>query len=361
MCTSSGEPSCCATSSSGPTGGRAARYAAVRQSLGEPDPFRLHYREAIRGLVAEIIRGPMDTMAANARIGVWAEEHVDETDRERFRAGRGAGTPEPSRRQLLAIPRQAVRIRQLAGDLARIVAARPAAGALRRCRSSRQSARDSGFGEPHSFLILAEVHHRHFRSDGEDRAQEVAGQWKLMAIRPPDPGETRFSGAGPAGCPVAECTGIPGYRWCRRCRDRKACPQPCSRCHRPPGRTGRSDGLPGRQTTASPPARPRHDRHCRRALRPAGRDVASLPRPGPPRFGDRSMHDETARRLAAALADDSHEFGNFFITRMLGPRDQLPGRNLPDPLSCRTAAAQPAGELPRRHAWRPSWMSPWAT
>jgi hypothetical protein len=31
----------------------AARYAAIRQSLGEPDPFRLRYREPLRAVVAE--------------------------------------------------------------------------------------------------------------------------------------------------------------------------------------------------------------------------------------------------------------------------------------------------------------------
>jgi Fic family protein len=33
----------------------AQRYAALRQSLGEPDPFKLEYREAIKGLIAGII------------------------------------------------------------------------------------------------------------------------------------------------------------------------------------------------------------------------------------------------------------------------------------------------------------------
>jgi len=33
----------------------AFRYAALRQSLGQPDVFRLKYREDIRGLVAEIV------------------------------------------------------------------------------------------------------------------------------------------------------------------------------------------------------------------------------------------------------------------------------------------------------------------
>lgn len=37
----------------------ALRYAALRQSLGEPDPFRLKYREAIRELITEIISHAM--------------------------------------------------------------------------------------------------------------------------------------------------------------------------------------------------------------------------------------------------------------------------------------------------------------
>ena len=34
----------------------AGRYAAVRQSLGEPDPFRLRYREQLRELIAALVR-----------------------------------------------------------------------------------------------------------------------------------------------------------------------------------------------------------------------------------------------------------------------------------------------------------------
>lgn len=36
----------------------AARYAAVRQSVGEPDPFRLRYREQLRDLIADLERLP---------------------------------------------------------------------------------------------------------------------------------------------------------------------------------------------------------------------------------------------------------------------------------------------------------------
>jgi len=62
-----------------------ARHAAVRQSLGEPDPFRLRHREALRDLVAAVVRGRMDRRAAAAHIASWTAEHVDAEDRERFR------------------------------------------------------------------------------------------------------------------------------------------------------------------------------------------------------------------------------------------------------------------------------------
>ena len=46
----------------------AARYAAVRQSLGEPDPFRLQHRAALRQIVGEVIRARMDRKAAAAHV-----------------------------------------------------------------------------------------------------------------------------------------------------------------------------------------------------------------------------------------------------------------------------------------------------
>ena len=63
----------------------ASRYAAVRQSLGEPDPFRLYHRVAIRHLVGEVIRVGMDKRTANTHIGAWTAEHIEETEHERFR------------------------------------------------------------------------------------------------------------------------------------------------------------------------------------------------------------------------------------------------------------------------------------
>jgi hypothetical protein len=63
----------------------AARYAAVRQSLGEPDPFRLRHRTALREVVGAVIRGRMDKKQASAHVGAWTQEHIDPGERERFR------------------------------------------------------------------------------------------------------------------------------------------------------------------------------------------------------------------------------------------------------------------------------------
>ena len=63
----------------------AARYAAVRQSLGEPDPFRSRHKAALRQVVGEVVRGPMDRKAAAAYIASWVEKNIAEEEREKFR------------------------------------------------------------------------------------------------------------------------------------------------------------------------------------------------------------------------------------------------------------------------------------
>jgi Fic family protein len=64
----------------------AARYAAVRQSLGEPDAFRLQYRSQLRELVGGMVRSPMGRRKATEHIAGWTAEHIPQHDRERFRA-----------------------------------------------------------------------------------------------------------------------------------------------------------------------------------------------------------------------------------------------------------------------------------
>lgn len=61
-----------------------ARYSAVRQSLGNPDPFRLRYREQIREFVVKVVRDLMDKRAAVGWIAKKAETVVPVDDRNRF-------------------------------------------------------------------------------------------------------------------------------------------------------------------------------------------------------------------------------------------------------------------------------------
>ena len=61
-----------------------ARYAAVRQSLGEPDPFRLRYRALVTDAVSEIVGGGMDKRAATVFIRRRAVEDLPPDDQARF-------------------------------------------------------------------------------------------------------------------------------------------------------------------------------------------------------------------------------------------------------------------------------------
>jgi Fic family protein len=59
------------------------RYAAVRQSLGEPDPFRLQYRDDIRMLVMLIVTNNESQAEAKQKITTFATQ-LPEVDRTRF-------------------------------------------------------------------------------------------------------------------------------------------------------------------------------------------------------------------------------------------------------------------------------------
>jgi Fic family protein len=61
----------------------AQRYAAIRQSMREPDGFRLKYREEIRALIRQVIVEGRNVEAATALIGAYIG-HITQTDRARF-------------------------------------------------------------------------------------------------------------------------------------------------------------------------------------------------------------------------------------------------------------------------------------
>jgi hypothetical protein len=61
-----------------------ARYSAVRQSLGEPDPFRLRYRVLVAEVIATVVRTALDKKAAIGLIRQRAAEDVPPDDQARF-------------------------------------------------------------------------------------------------------------------------------------------------------------------------------------------------------------------------------------------------------------------------------------
>jgi Fic family protein len=61
-----------------------ARYAAIRQSLGEPDPFRLRYRKQIGDAVRMIVTERMDKRVASGRITEHTRATIDGKDQARF-------------------------------------------------------------------------------------------------------------------------------------------------------------------------------------------------------------------------------------------------------------------------------------
>jgi hypothetical protein len=61
-----------------------ARYSAVRQSLGDPDPFRLRYRAQIAEFVTGVVRGPMDKREATGWIARKAATEIPAEDKARF-------------------------------------------------------------------------------------------------------------------------------------------------------------------------------------------------------------------------------------------------------------------------------------
>lgn len=61
-----------------------ARYSAVRQSLGEPDPFRIRYRNQIAELVSDVVVNNKSKPAADLDIKEYAVIKVLKEDRDRF-------------------------------------------------------------------------------------------------------------------------------------------------------------------------------------------------------------------------------------------------------------------------------------
>jgi Fic/DOC family len=61
-----------------------ARYSAVRQSLGEPDPFRVQYRALIADAVTHVVRAQLGKTGAIAYVRGFAESQVPLKDQHSF-------------------------------------------------------------------------------------------------------------------------------------------------------------------------------------------------------------------------------------------------------------------------------------
>jgi hypothetical protein len=61
-----------------------ARYSAVSRTLGEPDPFRLRYRNEVAKTVTQVVQEYMDKKSAAAFVKQCANELLPLADRLRF-------------------------------------------------------------------------------------------------------------------------------------------------------------------------------------------------------------------------------------------------------------------------------------
>lgn len=61
-----------------------ARYSAIRQSLGEPDPFRLRHRSALMEVIGDVVRGRMDKKAAVAFLSLRSGELMTAAESQQF-------------------------------------------------------------------------------------------------------------------------------------------------------------------------------------------------------------------------------------------------------------------------------------
>lgn len=62
----------------------ADRYRAVRQSLGEPDPFRMRYRSKLREVVGGVVRSGVSRKQVTANLAKWTKDNIPKADRDKF-------------------------------------------------------------------------------------------------------------------------------------------------------------------------------------------------------------------------------------------------------------------------------------
>ena len=95
-----------------------ARYSVIRQSLGEPDPFRLRHRSLIAETIRSVVAGRMDRMAAGGHIRRRRDGGTPGGGQKPSRRTGRDGPPEPARGQPCPRPPVAAGVRGVEGALA---------------------------------------------------------------------------------------------------------------------------------------------------------------------------------------------------------------------------------------------------
>lgn len=62
----------------------AAHYQIVRQTLGEPDAFRLRYRDELKIVVSNVVANLMNKLSAYKYVEQWARTNIDKADQAEF-------------------------------------------------------------------------------------------------------------------------------------------------------------------------------------------------------------------------------------------------------------------------------------
>jgi hypothetical protein len=58
--------------------------ATVRQTIGQPDPFRFRYRYMLGEPITDLVRSRVSRKDATRRIAAWTQQHIVPADRARF-------------------------------------------------------------------------------------------------------------------------------------------------------------------------------------------------------------------------------------------------------------------------------------
>ncbi len=62
----------------------ASLYIATLEAMGQPDPFRIRYRDLIRKAIFEIVQNKMDKLQASHFIAQFANENISSEERNHF-------------------------------------------------------------------------------------------------------------------------------------------------------------------------------------------------------------------------------------------------------------------------------------